>query len=118
LQDAVDALLAGSQQDFPIGDERGCEALLRRQDLIEALRRNQPDQTVKSIAKPLPERISAHEPLQGAVEKMRNAQFSALPVFENGAVVGLLTMENVTELMMVRSAIRDASLQPEDLSQV
>src|SRR4029450_6490425 len=50
LQEAVDALLATSQHDFPVVDDAGNVAgLLTRQDLIGALRKNDPELRVGDV---------------------------------------------------------------------
>src|SRR5438552_16617538 len=50
LDEAVDALLATSQHDFPVVDETGSVAgLLTRHDLIAALRKNDPGLRVGDV---------------------------------------------------------------------
>src|SRR5207247_4363768 len=50
LHEAVDALLATSQHDFPVVDETGSVAgLLTRHDLIAALRKNDPGLRVSDV---------------------------------------------------------------------
>src|SRR5437773_7522216 len=50
LEEAVDALLATSQHDFPVVDETGSVAgLLTRHDLIAALRKNDPGLRVSDV---------------------------------------------------------------------
>src|SRR5204862_698650 len=50
LQEAIDALLATSQHDFPVVDETGnVTGLLTRNDLIAALRKNDPSLRVGDV---------------------------------------------------------------------
>jgi len=42
--------------------------------------------------------------LQSTVESMQGEQCATMPVLANGRMVGLLTLENVTEMIMVNAA--------------
>jgi hypothetical protein len=52
--------------------------------------------------------------LEDALQTMRNAQCSSLPVAENGELLGLVTLENVGELIMVQTAVRGAETAARD----
>jgi Zn-dependent protease/CBS domain-containing protein len=115
---AADLLLAGTQQDFPIVSslERGVEGLLTRSELLSGLARAGRDAPVKDFAKTDVPSVEADSPLAAAVTKLREGPYSCLQVVEDGTTVGLLTLENIGELLMVRSALgqeggpRDRSL--------
>jgi CBS domain-containing protein len=51
--------------------------------------------------------LGEEEPLEGALRRMREGSCSALPVLRAGRLVGLLTLENVGELLMVSTALRE-----------
>jgi CBS domain containing-hemolysin-like protein len=44
-------------------------------------------------------------PLEGAIESMRARQCATMPVVAGGYIVGLLTLENVGEMIMINSAL-------------
>lgn len=48
--------------------------------------------------------VEATEPLRTAFDKMRQGECKALRVLQDGRLVGLLTLENVSELVMVSEA--------------
>jgi len=48
--------------------------------------------------------VEVSEPLRRAFERMRQGECSTLPVLQEGRLVGLLTLENVSELLMVSEA--------------
>ena len=50
--------------------------------------------------------LDEDEPLESALTRMRLGNVSALPVVRNGSLVGLLTLENVGELIMVNTALQ------------
>lgn len=112
LQSAVDHLLAGAQQDFPVVDDRGLQGLLRRKDLVEALRKDGPDARVDSAAVPIEHVLHEDDVLRESLERMRELDCRCLPVLQDGELVGLLTFENVGELMMIRSATEDKRANP------
>ena len=105
-QEAVDALLATSQHDFPVVDETGSIAgLLTRHDLIAALRKNDPNLRVGDVMRRDIPTVTTGTRFEDAFRIMQECNCPAVPVLDRmKRLVGLLTPENVTELMMVHSA--------------
>jgi Zn-dependent protease/CBS domain-containing protein len=107
LQEAVDALLATSQHDFPIVDETGSVAgVLTRHDLIAALRRDDPQLRVGDVMRRDIPTVTTGTRFEEAFRIMQECNCPAVPVLDSmKRLVGLLTPENVSELMMVQSAL-------------
>jgi Zn-dependent protease/CBS domain-containing protein len=107
LQEAVDALLATSQHDFPVLDEKGNVAgVLTRHDLIAALRRDDPSIRVGDVMRRNIPTVTTGTRFEEAFRIMQECNCPAVPVLDNmKRLVGLLTPENVSELMMVQSAM-------------
>src|SRR5204862_6379505 len=106
-EEAVDALLATSQHDFPVMDETGSVAgLLTRHDLIAALRKNDPGLRVGDVMRRDIPTVTTGTRFEDAFRIMQECNCPAVPVLDRmKRLVGLLTPENVTELMMVDSAM-------------
>jgi Zn-dependent protease/CBS domain-containing protein len=107
LREAVDALLATSQHDFPVVDESGNVAgILTRHDLISALRRDDPQIRVGDVMRRDIPTVTTGTRFEEAFRIMQECNCPAVPVLDNmKRLVGLLTPENVSELMMVHSAM-------------
>ncbi len=107
LEEAVDALLATSQHDFPVVNATGdVVGLLTRQDLIAALRKNDPALRVGSVMRRDIPTVTTGTRFEDAFRIMQECNCPAVPVLDRmKRLVGLLTPENVTELMMVQSAM-------------
>jgi Zn-dependent protease/CBS domain-containing protein len=107
LQEAVDALLATSQHDFPVVDETGNVAgVLTRHDLIAALRKNDPTLRVGDVMRRDIPTVTTGTRFEDAFRIMQECNCPAVPVLDSmKRLVGLLTPENVTELMMIQSAM-------------
>jgi Zn-dependent protease/CBS domain-containing protein len=106
LEEAVDALLATSQHDFPVMDGDGNVAgLLTRHDLIAALRKNDPSLRVGDVMRRDIPTVTTGTRFEEAFRIMQECNCPAVPVLDRmKRLVGLLTPENVSELMMVHSA--------------
>ena len=55
--------------------------------------------------------VDSHDMLEQAIQVLQQSGSRFLPVEHNGGLVGMLTLENVGEFMMIRSALRHASLE-------
>lgn len=106
LQRAVDLLLAGDQREFPIVDNAGrLEGLLTREHLIRALSTAGPGGTVGEAMAAGVRPVGPELGFDQALAALREGGLSALPVVDaGGALVGLLTLDNLSDLLLVRRA--------------
>lgn len=104
LAKAVQELLAGSQQDFPVLENDQPVGILRRNDLVKALSEGRREAVVTEAMCRDCETVDETAPLKGAVEAMHARQCATMPVVAGGRMVGLLTIENISEMMMVNAA--------------
>ncbi len=111
LGDAIDKLLAGSEHDFPVVDDGAVVGLLRRRDLIRALSERGRETPVREVASSECFTVEDGAMLDEALSRMQQANCSTVPVVRDGRLIGLLTLENVGELMMISSALRGEGAQ-------
>ena len=106
LAQAVDLLLAGEQREFPVVDNLGrTEGMLTRDNLIRGLSRLGPGATVAEAMTAAAPTVAPTVGFQEALDRLRASGLPALPVVDGaGALVGMLTMDNITDLLLVRQA--------------
>jgi Zn-dependent protease/CBS domain-containing protein len=109
LGHAAELLLAGSQHDFPVVVEGQPMGVLTRDSLLRALAEVGRTGTVADAPLMELETIEARAPLVPAVTKLREGGLPCLQVVEDGRAAGLLTLENIGELLMVRTALAEAA---------
>jgi len=109
LSDAVELLLRGSQKEFPIVDGLGrVVGILCREDMIRALRTYGPDVPVSEVMQANVPVVQWTEMLHNVFPRMMQGQYPALPVVDGtGTLVGLLTRDNLAEVIMVQTAMAD-----------
>jgi Zn-dependent protease/predicted transcriptional regulator len=106
LEQAAARLVAGSQTDFPVVHEGVAVGLLCRDELVAGLREAGPAARVGEVMQPDQSYVDPGEPLEAVVRRMQASRRSALPVITQGRVVGLVTIENVSELLTAQDAVR------------
>ena len=106
LQRAVDLLMTGSQQDFPVLENGAPVGMLSRADLIASLKTVGPDARVGDAIQRESHMADPGESLEDVFQRMRERRRSALPVVSGGHLVGMVTTENVGELLLVQDALR------------
>ena len=108
LRHAVDHLIAGTQHDFPVLDDRGgMMGILSRTKLISALAEHGPGYPAQLVIDRCEDTLAPADPLSDAMPRLSASPCPALPVIDplTGRLVGLLTAENVGEALMVRAAL-------------
>jgi len=108
LRDAVTHLLAGSQHDFPVLDERGdVMGILSRKRLVSALAEFGPGHPAQLVMEPCAEPVTSLQSLATALELLNSSPCPAIPVVDatSGRLIGLLTTENIGEMLMIRAAL-------------
>ena len=112
LRRAVEYLMTGSQQDFPVLDGDRLCGVLTRAGLVAALERHGLDAPVGEAMSAQPCSADVAEPLEGVVSRLRGRECPVVPVLDQGRLVGLVTVENVGDLLLVREALRRYSAGP------
>ncbi len=109
LSQAVDFLLAGSQQDFPVlEDEPGHTpvGVLTRSDLLRALAGGDTARPVRDVLKRTCGTAHPRDLLEPVFRRMEESRCPAIPVVDDGGqVVGLLTLENVGEMAAIQAVL-------------
>ena len=109
LGDAVDLVLTGSQQDFPVVEDGRIVGILTRSDLLKALPRNGRTASVAEVMRRACETADASEMLEAVLARAQDRDCKTVPITERGGLVGLVTMDNVGEFLMIQAADREAS---------
>lgn len=108
LAQATDMLLAGEQREFPVIDTGGrVVGLLGRDGLIRGLAERGSESSVgDAMATNLPI-VGPLDGFERAIQALRESGLSALPVRdEEGRLLGLLTMDNINDMLLIRRARR------------
>jgi len=109
LSRAVELLLAGHQQDFPVLGAAAPDpplGILARSDLLKALAGGRTDTKVADVTRRNCGLAQPGEMLEDVFRRMQESGCPAVPVVEPGrGVVGMVTLENVGEFAMVQAAL-------------
>lgn len=110
LNTAIDELLAGSDQDFPIVQGGHVVGLLTRKQMMKAIADEGREARIGDVIDSGCLTIEDTETLDEAFLRIQETDVTTLPVLRRGALVGLLTLENVGEMMMIHSALQKAGI--------
>ena len=107
LGEASEMLLHSSQHEFPVIDPDGTlRGIFTRSELVSALRESGPEGSVLGVMREGFPIVHPRTPFDEGFRLMQQSGTSVLPVTdEEGRLVGLFTMENIGEMLMVRTAI-------------
>lgn len=108
LQRTIELILATSQQDFPVVENSRVLGILPSRELMVALQQRGPDTLVQDVMRRDFLSLDANEMLDTAFARMHAAECCmTAPVTQRDALVGLLTAENISEFVLIASALGD-----------
>ena len=108
LSQAVKLVLNGWQQDFPVVDQGRVVGMLLRSDMIATLATGGVHSTVeRTMRRDFPV-ASPSEPVPSVFARLHEAEVATVPIVEEGRLVGVITLENMTEYMMIHAALDNA----------
>lgn len=109
LSTAAAELIAGAQQDFPITTDGRVVGLLTRQDLVKGLTERGASARIADVMRPDCQLVNESEWVEKSYEMLRQNNCSSLPVVRDGQLVGMITLENITEWVILNKALRQAA---------
>ncbi len=109
LAEAVDSIMSGYRQDFPVVEDDGRLAgLLTRHDLVAALGRHGPGVPVAEVMQREVVTADPCEMLQTAFSRLEAQACRTLPVVQNGRLLGIVTADGLAEVLMIQEALRES----------
>ncbi len=106
LADAVNLILQGSQQDFPVVEHSGVIGILTRADLLVALAKHRQDHAVAPIMRRDFVVAAPAEMLDVVFRRLAECECHTLPVLHDGRLLGLVTMDNLGEYLLIQAALK------------
>ena len=107
LRAVADRVMDGYQNDFPVLDNGRVVGILRLADLLAGLQSGGLEAPVARFMRTDFETVAPGEALDRALSRLHAGECPVMPVLDrDGKLVGLLTPENVGELVMIRQAVR------------
>jgi Zn-dependent protease len=106
LERAARLLLQGSQAEFPVVDAGGeLVGVLTRDRLIEGLKAGGPESPVAAAMLARPHTVPPTASLQEVAQQIQTSGCPVVPVVEYGRLRGLVTVENLGEVVVLRRAV-------------
>jgi Zn-dependent protease/predicted transcriptional regulator len=105
LGQAIEHVLAGTQQDFPVVDEGRVAGVLTRDALLAGLAKSGPSAPVGTVMETTFETADPYEMVENVFVRLQSCECRTVPVLRGEKLVGIVTMENVAEFLMIEAAL-------------
>lgn len=108
LSRAIEFILRGTQQDFPVTEQGRAVGVVTKKDLLVALAKGGQEASVGEVMSRDFQVVEASEMLESALAKLHTSDGHILLVEQKGQLGGLITMDNLGEFIAIQSALSKA----------
>lgn len=112
LKRAVELVLHGTQQDFPITEDGRLLGILTNKELLQGLSERGPNAPVSQVMLRDFRSLAPTDSLQSALEQLQSTSRRVLPVADGQQFLGFITIENLAEFMMLQAALHQQDKAP------
>ena len=105
LATAIELTLMGTQRDFPVVQDSHVVGVLLQKDMLVALARGGSDVPVADVMQRDFQAVEPTEMVETAFQRLSAQRITTAPVTFQGRLVGILTLENVGELLAIQGAL-------------
>jgi len=105
LHHAIELILTGSQQDFPVVEDGQVVGILTRTDLLTALAQGRQGATVGEIMQREFQTVDGYEMLETVFQRLQQCPCRTVPVVRRGQLIGMVTTDNLGEFLMIQQAL-------------
>lgn len=107
LSRAIKLTLAGSQKDFPVLDDGDVVGVLEQEDLLKGLQQQGEHARVGECMQDNIQYAESREPIEKVLQRLQSCHCRLLFVRDAGQFVGIVNMDNITELIAIQTALHD-----------
>ncbi|MFH1046594.1 MAG: site-2 protease family protein [Candidatus Omnitrophota bacterium] len=106
LSEVIALTLHGHQEDFPVIDQGKLVGLLSRTNIMQAIHQSGLNTQVKEVMSTQFPTLRVYEPLIKAHKLMEEWKIKAIPVVNDTAVVGVVSLEDISRVYMLMSGMK------------
>ena len=105
LQQAVTLTLSTAQKDFPVVSDGGLVGVLTQNDLFRSLAEDGRRRQVVEVMRRDFATADSFEMLEPVLERLQGSDCAMIPVLRYGALVGIVTTDNIGEFLTIQAAV-------------
>lgn len=109
LSAALDLTLHASQHDFPVTSDGHVAGVLTHNALLRGLAEGGPQSRVADVMERDVQALDPDDMVDTVLGRLNEREWSAVPVVRNGRLIGLLTLDAVSEFLSLQAALNHAS---------